>query len=444
MKTRNEILDLVEKEDVEFIRLQFTDIFGTVKNAAVTANQLEDILENNYVFDESCMYGDMERGDDDLCLCPDLDTFVILPWRPQQGKVARLLCDVCRTDGTPLSVSPREILRKTLKAAKEKGYTFHVDPECEFFLFHTDENGVPTTVTHEQAGCMDISPLDLGENARRDMVLTLEDMGFEIESSHHETAPAQHEIDFKYAEPMETADRIVTFRTAVRSISKRFGLHATFMPKPKAGVAGSGMHIHFILYKDGKNIFSGSEAGNGLSQEGKWFVGGIMAHAKAMCAVTNPLVNSYKRLMSGFEAPKNINWSMKNRNALIRVPSFRGEKTRIELRFPDSAANPYLTLALCMAAGLDGIEKRTEPGPELYTEKMPSQDLGLISEKIIMPDQLPETLREAVSAMEADRFVKNVLGDEFAEIYAEAKKAEWNEYMSQVSEWEVEKYLYRT
>lgn len=439
-RTRKEILELVEEEDVEFIRLQFTDMFGTLKNVAVTANQLNHMMENRYMFDGSCMYGMCRKGEEDMYLCPDLDTFVILPWRPQQGKVARLLCDVCQADGKPLSVSPREILKKALHRLEEQGYVAKVDPECEFFLFHTDENGIPTTTTHEQAGYMDVGPLDLGENARRDIVLTLEEMGFEIESSHHETAPAQHEIDFKDALPLETADRVVTFKSAVRSIAKRFGLHATFMPKPKAGVAGSGMHINISLYRDGKNILSDPASPNGLSGEAGWFMGGIMAHVKAMSAVTNPLVNSYKRLMSGFEAPRDIIWTTGNQNTLIRVPSMRGEETRIELRFPDPSADPYLTLALCLTAGMDGIANRTDPGPEAayrFAERSREQKAAAGVE------QLPETLREAVGFMEQDAFVKNVLGQEFVQVYAKAKKAEWNEYMSQVSEWEINKYLYR-
>ncbi|MDO4331609.1 MAG: type I glutamate--ammonia ligase [Eubacteriales bacterium] len=441
MKTKAEILRLVEEEDVEFIRLQFTDMFGTLKNIAVTANQLERAMENKYVFDGSSMYGNLRKGEEDMYLYPDLDTFVMLPWRPQQGKVARLLCDVCRADGTPLNVNSRTILKKVLKEAEAKGYTFFVDPECEFFLFHTDENGIPTTTTHEQAGYMDISPLDLGENARRDMVLTLEEMGFEIESSHHEIAPAQHEIDFKYAEAMKTADSIVTFRTAVRSIAKRFGLHATFMPKPKPGVAGSGMHMNISLFKDGKNLFSDPSDEAGISQEARWFMGGIMAHVKAMCAITNPLVNSYKRLMSGFEAPRDIIWTTRVQNTLIRIPSLKGEETSIELRFPDPSANPYLTLAVCLAAGMDGIERRLDPGAEAayrFEERTPEEKAAA------GVGQLPETLREAVAYMEQDAFMKNVLGGDFVQLYTDAKKAEWNEYMSQVSEWEVDKYLYRT
>lgn len=441
MKTKSEILQMVEEEDVEFIRLQFTDMFGTLKNVAVTASQLERAMDNKYVFDGSSMYGNWRKGEEDMYLHPDLDTFTILPWRPQQGKVARLLCDVCKADGTPLNVNSRSILKKVLKAAEEKGYTFYVDPECEFFLFHTDENGIPTTVTHEQAGYMDISPLDLGENARRDMVLTLEDMGFEIESSHHETAPAQHEIDFKSEEAMKAADNIVTFKTAVRSIAKRFGLHATFMPKPKPGTAGSGMHIGITLYQNGKNMFVDSEAEDGLSDTAKWFMGGIIAHVKAMCAVTNPLVNSYKRLTAGFEAPRDIIWTTRNQNTLIRIPSMRGEETRIELRFPDPSANPYLTLAVCLAAGMDGIERKMDPGAEAafrFSERTEAEKAAAGIE------QLPDTLREAVAFMEQDSFMKNVLGGDFVQLYTDAKKAEWNEYMSQVSEWEVEKYLYRT
>ena len=386
MKTREEILQMVENEDVEFIRLQFTDMFGTLKNVAVTATQLQYMKDNRYLIDGSCMYGELRTGEEDMYLCPDLDTFVILPWRPQQGKVARLLCDVCRADGTPLAVSPREILKKTIEKVEE-------------------------------------------------------DMGFEIESSHHEKAPGQHEIDFRYAGAMETADRIVTFKTAVRSIAKRFGLYATFMPKPKAGTAGSGMHINISLFQDGKNIFSDPEAEDGLSQEAKWFMGGIMAHVKGMCAVTNPLVNSYKRLTSGCDAPRDIIWTTKNHNTLLRIPFMRGEDTRIELRFPDPSANAYLTIALCMAAGLDGIAKHLDPGAEsarLFASRTEAEKAAAGI------DHLPDTLREAVAFMEEDSFVKMVLGQEFVDLYVEAKKAEWNEYMSQVSEWEVDKYLYRT
>lgn len=441
MRDKNEILQLVKEEDVEFIRLQFTDMFGTLKNVAVTAGQLERAMDNQYKFDGSSLYGNQCRGEEDMYLHPDLDTFVILPWRPQQGKVARLLCDVCKGDGKPFNADSRSILKRVVEAAGKKGYQFMVDPECEFFLFHTDENGIPTTVTHEKAGYMDISPLDLGENARRDMVLTLEEMGFEIESSHHETAPAQHEIDFKCAEALKTADSIVTFKTVVRSIAKRHGLHATFMPKPRPGVAGSGMHLTIQLYKDDKNVVSDSEHNGGISEVARWFIGGIINHAKAMCAVTNPLVNSYKRLNSGFEAPRDIIWTTRNVNTLIKVAYDKGEAVAIELRFPDPSANPYLTLAVCLAAGMDGIENRMNPGAEAEHCFGNGSMQGRGAEEA---DHLPETLWEAVDYMEKDGFMNNTLGRDFIKLYIESKRAEWNEYMSQVSEWEIEKYLYRT
>lgn len=439
--TRADILRIAADEDVEFIRLQFTDMFGMLKNIAITASQLPKALDNKYVFDGSSIDGCMRMGEEDMYLHPDLDTFVLLPWRPQQGKVARMLCDICKPDGTPLTTSPRTILKNVLKQAQEKGYTFLVDPECEFFLFHTDENGIPTTVTHEQAGYMDTNPLDLGENTRREIVLMLEEMGFEIESSHHETAPAQHEIDFKYAEALETADHIVTFKSSVRSIAKRFGLHATFMPKPKAGVAGSGMHLAFSMFKDGKNVFYDPEDNKGLSKEAYWFMGGLMAHAKGLCAITNPLVNSYKRLVSGFEAPRDIVWTTKNQSAMIRVPSCREEDTRIELRTPDPSANPYLALAVCIAAGLEGIEKQLEPGneaPSGFSQRTEEQKAA------VGVETLPVTLIEAVYELEKDGFLRTVLGGEFASMYVKAKKAEWQEYITQVTDWEVEKYLYRT
>ena len=438
--TKAEILRLVEEEDVEFIRLQFTDMFGVLKNVAVPASQLESALNNECVFDGYGMDGIWNRSEGDLFLHPDPDTFVILPWRPQQGKVARFLCDVRRADGSALPVSTRAMLKRTLQKAKEMGYEVFAHPECEFFLFHTDENGIPTAMSHERAGFLDVSPLDLGENARREMVLTLENMGFEIESSFHESARAQHEIDFKQAEALETADKIVTFKNAVRSTAKRFGLHATFMPKPTAGSAGSGMHISFSLYRDGKNVFFEPEDKDGISDEARWFMGGILAHVKGMCALTNPLVNSYKRLMSGFEAPRDIIWTTRNQNTLIRVHNQRGTDAVIELRFPDPSANPYLTLTACIAAGLDGIEKKTDPGAAAAYRFEERTDAEKAAAGV---EHLPETLHEAVACLEQDAFMKTVLGGEFVQLYTDYKKEEWNEYMSQVSEWEIERYLYR-
>ena len=348
--TREDILRLVEEEDVAFIRLQFTDIFGSMKNMAVTGSQLEKALDNRCMFDASSVEGLEGEEDADMYLYPDLSTFEIFPWRPQQGKVARMICDVYRQDGTPYEGDPRYVLKKTAAQAKEMGYTLNAGPECEFFLFHMDEDGLPTTLTHEKGGYFDVSPVDFGENARRDMVLTLEEMGFEILSSHHEIAPAQHEIDFRYDEALVTADNLMTFKMVVKTIAKRHGLHATFMPKPKAGTYGSGMHINLSLSRDGVNVFQSAEDKNGLSREGYYFIGGLMKHMKAITCITNPTVNSYKRFVPGYEAPVYMGWSAKTRGPLIRVPSGRGENTRIELRSPDAAANPYLALAVLLAA----------------------------------------------------------------------------------------------
>ena len=359
--TREDILRMVEEEDVGFIRLQFTDIFGTMKNIAITTSQLDKALNNEIMFDGSAIEGFARVEESDMYLHPDLNTFEIFPWRPQQGKVARLICDVYKPDGTPYESDPRYILKKVMAEAKEMGYEFNVGPELEFFLFHTDDDGLPTTLSHESAGYFDLGPLDLGENARRDMVLTLEDMGFEIESSHHEAAPAQHEIDFRYDEALTTADNIMTFKLVVKTIAKRHGLHATFMPKPKFGINGSGMHLNMSVSRDGINVFQDAKDEYGLSKEAYCFIGGIMKHMKALTFITNPSINSYKRLIPGYEAPVYIAWSAKNRTPLIRIPGSRGEYTRVELRNPDPSANPYLALAVCLAAGLDGIKQGLMP-----------------------------------------------------------------------------------
>ena len=318
------------------------------------------------------------------------------------------------------------------------GYTFNVGPECEFFLFNVDENGAPTTNSNDQAAYFDLGPNDLGENARRDMVLTLEDMGFVIEASHHECAPAQHEIDFKYGEAVKTADSIMTFKLAVKTIAQRHGLHATFMPKPKANMAGSGMHINMSLEKDGKNVFADENGKNGLSEEAYHFIAGLMKHINGIVAITNPLVNSYKRLIPGYEAPVYIAWSAKNRSPLIRIPAARGKGTRVELRNPDPTANPYLALAVCLIAGLDGIKNKLEVcdsvDANIYAmTKKERRERGI--------DSLPETLIDAVKHLEKDELIMEFLGEETAEKYIEAKKAEWKSYKVAVSEWEVNQYL---
>ncbi len=438
--TKNDILRLVEEEDVEFIRLQFTDMFGTFKNIAITSSQLEKALDNKCTFDGSAIEGFARIEEADMYLYPDYDTFVIFPWRPQQGKVARLICDVYKADGTPFEGDPRYILKKVIKEAADMGYAMDVGPECEFFLYHTDDNGLPTTVTHENAGYFDMGPLDLGENARRDIVLTLEDMDFEIESSHHEVAPAQHEIDFKYDEALVAADNIMTFKMVVRTIAKRHGLHASFMPKPQSGVNGSGMHTNISLSKAGKNIFADPTDKEGLSQEAYWFIGGLMEHIEAITAITNPIVNSYKRLVPGFEAPKHITWSAISRGPLIRIPAIKGEHTRVELRSPDTAANPYLALAVCLGAGLDGIRNKTSPpaAVDRQTSRMTAAERADLN---IRP--LPEDLKTALEFLEQDDLITGMLGERFTRKYLEAKKEEWYRYAEQVTEWELEQYLHR-
>ena len=436
--TRKDILRLVEEEDVGFIRLQFTDIYGTLKNVAITTGQLERALNNECMFDGSSIEGFSRIEESDMYLRPDLNTFTIFPWRPQQGKVARFICDIYRPDGPSSEKDKRQVLENVIRETEEMGYQFVVGPEFEFFLFHQDDDGTPTTTTHEKAGYFDLGPLDLGENARRDMVLTLEDMGIEIEASHHEMAPAQHEIDLKYEEALETADNMVTFRMVVKTIAKRHGLHATFMPKPKYGINGSGMHLNMSLSRDGENIFSDENDEHGLSQEAYYFIGGLMKHIKAITFITNPLVNSYKRLVPGYEAPTYIAWSANNRTPLIRIPESRRSGKRIELRSPDASANPYLALAVCLAAGMEGIREKILPPKEI------SQNIFELNEeekKALGIECLPGSLMEAVEEFEKDAFIQKVLGEELSQKFIKAKKAEYDRYRSHVSEWEMNEYL---
>ncbi|MEE5989682.1 MAG: type I glutamate--ammonia ligase [Lachnospiraceae bacterium] len=439
-KTKEDILRIAEEENVEFIRLQFTDVFGNLKNIAITSDHLKDALNNKCMFDGSSIDGFARIEESDMCLYPDPDTLEIFPWRPQHGKVARLICDVYKTDGKPFEGDPRYVLKRALKEAADMGYTLNVGPECEFFLFQTDENAQPTTIAYERAGYFDLGPVDFGENARRDMVLTLEEMGFDIEASHHECAPSQHEIDFKYAEGLKTADNIMTFKLAVKTIARRHGQHATFMPKPKYGTAGSGMHLNLSLSKNGKNIFQDPKDEYGLSKEAYWFIGGIMKHMKGMTAVMNPLVNSYKRLVPGYEAPVHIAWSSKNRSPLIRIPSARGEGTRIELRSPDSAANPYLAIAIALAAGLDGIKNKIDPPAAVNRNIFEMTDKERKKAKV---ESLPSNLLDAVEALEKDKLIQDALGPHIAPLYISAKKREWGLYSEQVTQWEIDRYLYK-
>ncbi len=430
--SKDDIIRMVEEEDVDFIRLQFTDTFGNLKNMAVTSNQLELVLDNRYTFDGAAINGFDTENVDELILVPDLDTFAIFPWRPQRGRVARFICDVMNPDGSPFMADSRFILSQVAKEAKKMGYTFNVSPESEFFLFDTDENGEPTTHTNEKGGFFDISPLDLGENARRDIVQSLSEMGFEMESSYHSNEKAQHCIDFKFDDCVQSADNYMTFKLAVRTVAKRHGLHATFMPKPNFGMKGSALFYNMFLCKNGVNVFSDSDEEYGLSKEAYYFMGGIMKHIKGMTLINNPIINSYKRLVPGYNAPVNISWSRKNRTPLMRITSSGAIGPRIVLRSPDGASNPYLVMAACLACGLEGIKNKIEPPV--------SQD-DISQDEIAKLDFLPRTLMEAIREFEKDTFLQNVLGKSVSELFIARKSDEWSEFCQQVTAWEVEKYL---
>ena len=434
--TKQDILNLIEEEDVRFVRLQFTDILGSMRNLAITTSALSDALSDRFMFDGSSIEGFVSVEDGDLYLHPNLDTFTIFPWRPHQGKVARLICDVYKPDGTRLESDPRYILQKVIKEGADMGYTFEVGPECEFFLFNTDERGIPTLEPHDNAGYFDLAPLDNGENCRRDICLTLEEMGYKIEISHHEKAPGQHEIAFRQGDALTTADRLATFRTVVKTIAKRNGLHATFMPKPIEGVSGSGMHLKMTLMKDGKNIL---ENGDALSDTAKHFIAGLLKYTPDMACLTNPTVNSYKRFIPGFQAPCFISWSENNRSLLVRVPSVReGGSKHIELRSPDSTANPYLAIAACLKAGLEGIRK-SEPlrsGVDVNIYKLSERERESLGIK-----SLPISLNEAVRVAKRSDFVTELLGEGLKECYLAAKEKEYNEYRKTISRWETDNYL---
>ena len=438
--TKEEIIRIVKEQNIRFVRLQFTDIFGQCKNVAITESQLEKALANKCMFDGSSIEGFVRIEESDMYLYPDLDSFMIYPWKQEHGKVARLICDVHKTDGAPFEGDPRSILRRILAEAAKMGFTFNVGPECEFFLFQTDDEGYPTTTTIAHGSYFELGPVDRGEDARRDICLTLEDMGFEIEASHHECAPGQHEIDFKYSEALTAADNIMTFKLAVKSIAERHKLHATFMPKPLFNEAGSGMHINMSLCRDGENVFADPGDPNGLSKIAYHFIAGIMDHAKGMTAITNPIVNSYKRLVPGYEAPVYIAWSAQNRSPLVRVPAARGAGTRIELRNPDPSANPYLVLAVCLAAGLDGIKRELMPPASTDSNVFKLTD----DEREAMGiENIPDNLDRAVRAMKKDSLIHRTLGSHAFMKYVAYKQKEWNQYRNVVTEWEIKNYLSR-
>ncbi len=436
--TKIDVLEKAREFNVKFVRLQFTDILGVVKNVAIPVESLGQALDGKIMFDGSSIEGFVRVEESDMYLSPDPDTFAIFPWKPKEGMTARLMCDIKNPDGSPFDGCPRTALKRVLADARAMGYEVMVGPEPEFFLFARDANGMATTKTIDQAGYFDLSPVDLGEDARREMVLTLEQMGFEIEATHHEVAPGQHEIDFRYADALKTADNIATFRFVVRTVAMQHNFHATFMPKPIQGINGNGLHFHQSLYSGNTNAFADPKNGEGISKLALRYIGGLIHHAKAFTAITNPLVNSYKRLVPGYEAPVYIAWSMGNRSPMIRIPASRGQHTRIELRSPDPSCNPYLALAVTIKAGLDGIRHKLDAPPPITRNVYRMHD----SERKDMGiENLPASLEEALDHLEADSVMLEALGDHISRRYIEAKRIEWDVYRHQVHDWEIDQYL---
>lgn len=435
----DEIIKHAQEENVRFLRLMFTDIMGTIKNVEVPISQLKKVLDNKMMFDGSSIEGFVRIEESDMYLYPDLSTWLIFPWENQHGKVARLICDIYNPDGTPFAGDPRGNLKRILKSMNDLGFTsFNLGPEPEFFLFKLDEEGEITTDLNDKGGYFDFSPMDLGENCRRDIVLELEKMGFEVEASHHETAPGQHEIDFKYADVIEACDNIQTFKLVVKTIARKHGLHATFMAKPLYGIAGSGMHCNMSLFKGKENAFFDEEGDRQLSKTAYQFMAGLLDHARAFTAVCNPTVNSYKRLVPGFEAPVYVAWSGHNRSPLIRIPEARGLSTRLELRSVDPTANPYLAMAVLLEAGLDGIRRELTPPPavdrNIYVMTEEEREAAQIYD-------LPSTIHNAIKALRKDPVMIDALGQHIYGNFNEAKRMEWAAYRQTVSEWEREQYL---
>jgi glutamine synthetase len=436
--TRKDILELTEKLNVSFMRLQFTDILGVNKNVEIPASQFEKALAGDIMFDGSSIEGFVRIEESDMLLKPDFETFRVFPWGDPEHRICRVICNVNRPDGTEFEGDPRTVLRRAIARAAAMGYTMNAGMEAEFFLFRPGDRGEATTNTHDVGGYFDLAPADLGEEARRAMVAVLEQMGFEVEAAHHEVAHGQHEIDFRYADALTTADNIATFRFVVKHVAQQFGLLASFMPKPIFGQNGSGMHTHQSLFRAKENAFWDEKAEWQLSKVALHYIGGLLRHARGMCAITNPLVNSYKRLVPGYEAPVNVAWSMRNRSPLIRVPDRRGIGTRVELRMPDPSANPYLALAVMLASGLDGVETSAdwrEPVNENIWE------MSFRERRRLRIDDLPHDLNEALDELEKDDVIKAALGEHVTRHFVEAKRQEWRDYITQVSAWELESYL---
>jgi len=438
--TKSDVLELVTQQNVKFLRLQFSDILGINKNVEVPRSQFDKALDGDIMFDGSSIEGFVRIEESDMLLKPDLTTFRVFPWGSAENRVARLICDISHPDGRPFEGDPRGVLRRQIELAKQAGFTMNAGMEAEFFMFRTGREGQAATATHDVGGYFDLAPADLGEDARRAIVAALEQMGFEVEGAHHEVAHGQHEIDFRYADALTTADNIATFRFVVKYIAQQFGLIASFMPKPVYGQNGSGLHTHQSLWRNGDNAFWDSDAQWQLSKVALHYIGGLLQHARGFCAITNPLVNSYKRLVPGYEAPVNVAWSMHNRSPLVRVPERRGRGTRIEVRMPDPSANPYLALAVMLAAGIDGIATTADWREPVDTNIF---EMSYREKRRLRIDDLPHDLNEACDELEKDDVIRSALGDHVAKHFLAAKRQEWNDYITQVSAWELENYLLR-
>ncbi len=437
--TPSEILKICREERVRFLRLQFTDIMGGNKNVELPETQFEKALRGQIMFDGSSIEGFSRTEESDMLLDPDPGTFRIFPWeQTDRGKVARLICDVRNPDGSPFEGCPRSCLKRVAAEAGQLGFTMLAGPEVEFFLFQRNASGEPTTVTHDSGGYFDLMPVDKGEETRRDIVNTLDAMGFEVEAAHHEVAPGQHEIDFKYREAVTAADHIATFKLIVRKVALDHHLHATFMPKPIFGVSGSGMHTHQSLFRDGENAFFAPKKEYQLSDVALQYIAGLLDHAKGFCAITNPLINSYKRLVAGYEAPTHVAWSQRNRSPLVRVPARRGEGTRCELRMPDPSCNPYLALAVMLRSGLDGIRRSLQAPPPVQKN---IHRMSIRERRRFKIDELPKNLDQALDEMVKDRLIRDTLGQHIHKHFLQAKREEWTRYIEQVHPWEVENYL---
>ncbi|MEB7388846.1 MULTISPECIES: type I glutamate--ammonia ligase [Aerococcus] len=437
--TREAIFEDAQEKNVHFIRLAFSDVNGILKNVEIPVSQLDKALDNEMAFDGSSIDGFVRIEEADMKLHPDLNTWTVFPWGSDDRKVAILICDIYTTDDEPFAGDPRGNLRRMVEKLDDLGFSaFNLGPEPEFFLFKLAEDGNPTTRVNDVGGYFDVAPVDLGENCRREIVLILEDLGFEVEASHHEVAIGQHEIDFKYTDVVDACDKIQLFKLIVKTVARKYNLHATFMPKPIYGINGSGMHCNMSLFKGSENVFFDADSETQLSETAMQFIAGVLEHAKAITAVANPIVNSYKRLVSGYEAPVNIAWSTRNRSPLIRIPAARGKSTRVELRSVDPTANPYLALAAILGAGLKGIEdEMVAPAPiSRNVYKMTADEL--VNGGI---DKLPSSLSRALDELEIDSVVQDALGAHITANFISSKRIECQEYLHQVTDWELNTYL---